>query len=162
MRELIPHPLITLGLTFIWLLMTSFSLGHLILGGAIAIAAGQMVSRLHLPRPHIRRYGLVIRLALLVGLDIIRSNIAVAGIILAGPAEAERRSGFTEIVLRLRDRNAIALLAIIITTTPGTAWMEFDPVSGRLLIHVLDLVDPEAFADLIRNRYESALMEIFE
>ncbi|MDO5631303.1 MAG: Na+/H+ antiporter subunit E [Paracoccus sp. (in: a-proteobacteria)] len=162
MRALFPHPLLTLALTVMWLLLTSPSPGNLILGGAIAIAAGLVVSRLHLPAPQFRRFGLLIRLATIVGVDIIRSNIAVARIMLAGPELAEKSSDFLEMELRVRDRNALALLAIIVTATPGTAWLEYDPSSGKLLLHVLDLVDAEEFRALIQNRYETALMEIFE
>ncbi|MDO5705220.1 MAG: Na+/H+ antiporter subunit E [Paracoccus sp. (in: a-proteobacteria)] len=162
MSVLFPHPLLSLALTTMWLLLTSPSLGNLILGSIIATIAGQIVSRLHLPRPQIRRFGMLIHLALIVGLDIIRSNIAVTGIILGGPDMADRRSDFVELELRLKDRNALALLAIIVTATPGTAWLEYDPVSSKLLIHVLDLVDADEFRALIQDRYETALMEIFE
>ena len=43
-----------------------------------------------------------------------------------------------------------------------TAWVEYDPDSGILLIHVLDLVDKDEWVALIKNRYEALLMEIFE
>ncbi|MDO5613400.1 MAG: Na+/H+ antiporter subunit E [Paracoccus sp. (in: a-proteobacteria)] len=162
MSKLFPYPLLTLALTMIWLLLTSFSAGNLILGSVIAVAAGLVVSRLHLSSPTIRRFGLLIHLGLIVGVDIIRSNIAVARIMIAGPDLAEKRSDFLEMQLRIRDRNALALLAIIVTATPGTAWLEYDPSSGKLLLHVLDLVDAEGFRALIQNRYEAALMEIFE
>ena len=48
------------------------------------------------------------------------------------------------------------------TSTPGTAWIEYASDSGILLIHVLDLVDEEAWVTLIKSRYEAMLMEIFE
>ena len=34
--------------------------------------------------------------------------------------------------------------------------------TGRLLLHVLDLVDEETWVRLIKDRYERRLMEIFE
>ena len=64
--------------------------------------------------------------------------------------------------MRLRDPAALALLAIIITATPGTAWLEYDADTGVLLLHIFDLVDEAQWRDLILNRYESRLLEIFE
>ena len=53
-------------------------------------------------------------------------------------------------------------MAIIITSTPGTLWVEYEAATGRLLLHVLDLVDEETWVRLIKDRYERRLMEIFE
>ena len=49
-----------------------------------------------------------------------------------------------------------------ITATPGTIWVQFDRNAGRLLVHVLDMIDEEAWIQLIKHRYERLLMEIFE
>jgi multicomponent K+:H+ antiporter subunit E len=102
----------------------------------------------------------VVRLAFIVLLDITRSNIAVARIILT-PTH-RMKSGFVTIPLDLRDHYGLAILACIITSTPGTVWVNYDSARGVLLIHVLDLIDEAAWVDLIKNRYERSLMEIFE
>lgn len=162
MRAILPHPLLSLALTLMWLVLTRFTLGHLVLGSTIAIAAGHAMARLHMPSPQIRNWWSLVRLVGYVGIDIIRSNIAVARIIVMGPDYIYKRSGFVEMHLKLRDRNALALLGMIVTATPGTAWLEYEPASGRLLIHVLDLVDPEEWRRIITTRYEALLMEIFE
>ncbi|MDO5657490.1 MAG: Na+/H+ antiporter subunit E [Paracoccus sp. (in: a-proteobacteria)] len=162
MRSAFPHPVLAACLVLMWLLLTRFSLGNLILGTGIAVVASYLMSHLQMPTVRLRNWGKIIRLALIVGVDIIRSNIAVAKVILAGPNSPDTKAGFMEVQLRIRDRHAIALLAIILTATPGTAWVEFDPNSGRLMLHVLDLVDPEEWQELIKNRYEAMLMEIFE
>ena len=44
----------------------------------------------------------------------------------------------------------------------GHGMDRYDPDSGILLIHVLDLVDKDEWVALIKNRYEALLMEIFE
>ena len=41
-------------------------------------------------------------------------------------------------------------------------WVNYDTVRGVLLIHVLDLVDEEAWTRTIKDRYERLLLEIFE
>jgi multicomponent K+:H+ antiporter subunit E len=71
-------------------------------------------------------------------------------------------SGFMDIPLELRAPYGLATLAIIITSTPGTLWVNFDSAKGVLTIHVLDLVDETAWIATIKQRYERRLMEIFE
>jgi multicomponent K+:H+ antiporter subunit E len=162
MSRLLPHPLLTLVLLLIWLMLTRFSLGHVLLGGAIAILASQALASLHPEGPRLRRWDKIARLAGVVFADILRSNAAVASLILTHGRHGRRRSGFLDVPLDLRDRNGLAWLAVIITATPGTAWIEYDAGSDMLLIHVFDLVDEDGWRFLIKNRYESLLLEIFE
>jgi len=55
----------------------------------------------------------------------------------------------------------LATLACIITSTPGTLWVDFNEASGTLTIHVLDLVDETEWVRTIKGRYERPLLEIF-
>ena len=64
--------------------------------------------------------------------------------------------------LELRNEHALAVLALIITATPGTAWVQFDRATGLLVIHVFDLVDEDEWVRLLKTRYEALLMAIFE
>jgi multicomponent K+:H+ antiporter subunit E len=66
------------------------------------------------------------------------------------------------IPLDLRDPTGLAVLAVIITSTPGTAWLDYNSARRTLLLHVFDLVDETAWLNLIKNRYEYLLLEIFE
>ena len=162
MTRWLPHPLLSGFLLAMWLLLNqSLSPGHLLLGAVLALAGGLMVQPLDLPRANLRRPLVLARLLGRVLADIVRSNLAVARIVL-GLKHAERVSGFMTIPLELRDRYGLAVLAIIITATPGTLWISFDPATGRLLIHVLDLVDRAAWTRTIKQRYEGLLIEIFE
>lgn len=161
MSALLPYPLLTAALLVMWLLLNGLSVGQVILGGMIALAASLATAALQPAKPKIRRWDMIPQLVLIVLADILRSNIAVAGIIVQGRRH-KRTSGFVMIPLELRDRTALAVLACIITSTPGTAWVEYHAGSGRLRIHVLDLVDQQAWIDLIKQRYERRLMEIFE
>ena len=77
-----------------------------------------------------------------------------------GLAATQRRSGYVEIPLELRNAYGLAVLACIITSTPGTLWVDFDPASGKLTIHVLDLIDESAWVQTIKGRYERLLLEI--
>lgn len=162
MSRIVPYPLISTALLLMWLLLTSFSIGNAILGGAVALVAGRAMGALQ-PEPlRLRRWPLLFKLFVIVGIDIIRSNIAVAWLILTRGRHGQRKSGFVLIPLTLRDTNALALLACIVTATPGTAWLEYDSETGVLTLHVFDLLDEEEWRHLLHNRYEVLLMEIFE
>lgn len=161
MSRVLPYPLLTAVLLLMWVSLTSFSLGQLLLGAVVAASASRAMAALQPSKPRLRRWRLIPRLAGIVALDILRSNVAVAGIILLG-RRRQRVSGFVAIPLDLRDKTGLAVLACIVTSTPGTAWIEYAQDSGVLLIHVLDLVDEAAWIALIKDRYEALLMEIFE
>ena len=160
MTRLLPFPIASASVLVLWLLLNqSLSPGHILLGGAVAFVGGWALSALDPPRARPRRLGLLFRLAVLVVADIVRSNFAVAGIIL--DFERRRSPGFVEIPLELRDPYGLAMLACIITSTPGTLWVDFNEASGTLTIHVLDLVDQTEWVRTIKGRYERLLLEIF-
>lgn len=160
MRRLLPHPFISASLFLLWLLLNqTVAPGPALVGLAVALIGGRALSLLDQGRPRLRRPGLALLLAGRVLLDIARSNLAVMRIILV--RRAERRAGFLRIRLALRDSQALAVLACILTATPGSAWVEFDAEEGWLLLHVLDLGDEEEWVRLVKERYEQPLMEIF-
>lgn len=161
MSRVLPYPVLTASLTLMWLLLNSFSAAHLVLGLAVALFASRAMAALQPSKPRLRRWQLMPRLLALLLADIARSNIAVCSLILRG-RQSGHTSGFVAIPLDLRDTTGLAVLSCIVTSTPGTAWVEYDSGSGVLLIHVLDLVNDQDWIDLIKNRYETLLLEIFE
>lgn len=161
MTRLIPHPLLSLTLILMWLLLTSFSLGHLVLGTALGLIIGWFFRLLEPEQPRLRRVWPLVKLMGIVAVDILRSNIAVAWLILTRGRHGSRRSGFLEIPLELKDPHALSLLAMIVTATPGTAWLAHDMDSGVLVLHVFDLIDEDDWRELIHTRYETLLMEAF-
>lgn len=161
MTRILPHPLLTLALVAMWLLLTRFTLGQLILGSGLGVLAGLAFARIEPQAPRIRAYWPLVRLFGVVMVDVFRSNWAVAWLILSNGRGGERQSEFVDIPLRLRDPVPLALLAVILTATPGTAWLEFDPESGILILHVFDVVDAEEWRVLVRDRYETLLLEAF-
>lgn len=161
MTQLLPHPLLSGALFVLWLLLNqSLSPGQLIIGGAASLFGGWTFAALATTKARPRRLAAIFRLMAAVLWDIVRSNIAVALIVL-GAGRRERRSGFIQIPLELRDPYGLAALACIITSTPGTLWVELDPTSGTLTIHVLDLQDESEWVRTIKGRYERPLLEIF-
>jgi multicomponent K+:H+ antiporter subunit E len=161
MRIRLQFPAAGVGLLLFWLLLNqSLSLGHIVVGSLIAIVGGWALTTLGLPKARMRRPSALLRLLGLVLADIVRSNIAVARIVL-GFGKRERRSGFVDIPIDLRNPYGLAMLACIITSTPGTLWVNFDERSGKLTIHVLDLLDESDWPGTIKDRYERLLLAIF-
>ena len=162
MNWLLPYPLLSAALVVLWLLLNqSISAGHVILGSLIAVLASWAMAALRPDKPRIRRPGAALRLAGLVLIDILRSNLAVGRIIVRS-REPGVNAGFMTIPLDLRSRQGLAVLSIIITSTPGTVWVNYDAAKGTLLLHVLDLIDETVWIRTIKDRYERRLMEIFE
>ncbi|AMN44121.1 Na+/H+ antiporter subunit E [Rhodoplanes sp. Z2-YC6860] len=161
MTKLFPYPLASVGLLALWLLLNqTVSLGQFIIGVTIALVGGWILYAMKLENARPKKLGAILCLAAVVVADIVRSNIAVARIIL-GSRDKPRTSGFVEIPLELSNSYGLATLACIITSTPGTLWVAFDSASGILTIHVLDLVDQSEWVRIIKQRYERRLLEIF-
>lgn len=159
MSRVLPHPILSLALLGIWLLLTRFSLGHVVLGSAVAVVSGWAFARIEPEAQRPKAVWPLVRLVAIVAADILRSNIAVARLMIGGARQ--RRSAFIHVRLRLSNPLALGMLAVIINATPGTAWLEYDDETGILLLHVFDLVEEADWQDLIANRYEALLMEAF-
>lgn len=157
---MIPYPLLTLSLILMWLLLNGFTLGNMVLGIVVAVFASWAMASLRPDKPKLRKWYLLPKLGAIVLYDIVRSNIAVASIILRGRQKGHVQ-GFLTLPLEIEDRTALAILAVILTSTPGSAWLEYDSNDRTVLLHVLDLVDEAQWIDTIKNRYERLLLEIF-
>ena len=162
MRHILPHPILTVFLIIFWLILQqSVTPGQFILGTLIGILTGLLTHRLGLEKPSLRHPLRLPALMATVALDSARSTDAVAWRALTQKPDM-LRSGFIHVPLKTRDRTVLAFLSMILTATPGTVWVEFDEERGELLLHVLDLVDEAHWVDIISNRYEKRLMEIFQ
>lgn len=91
--------------------------------------------------------------------DIVRANLSVARIVL--DPGFEPRPAWIRVPYGLTDPRGIALLATIVTNTPGTVSTVVDEERREILVHALHAPDPQAIADEIRERYERPLKEIF-
>jgi multicomponent K+:H+ antiporter subunit E len=162
MKRLLPLPLYSLALGAMWLMLNgSVEPAHILLGLALGWSGGLVLARLQPPLGRVRhRATTVFVLFCLVLADIVRSNIAVARIVL-DPRARGRSSGFISMPLESRHPGALAVLACIITATPGTSWARYDAEKNVLSIHVLDLSDEAAWITQFKARYERRLLEIF-
>lgn len=167
MRRVLPHPWLAASLLIAWLLLVqSLSPGSLLLGALFALAGGWALASLAPQRARLRRLAVVPGLLRDVLVEVVRSNNAVARIILRpaaqGTPQRTRRSGFVHVPLDMRDPYGLAALACILTATPGTVWVEYDSVEGMMLLHVIDLIDEKEWIHIVKEKWERRLMEIFE
>jgi multicomponent K+:H+ antiporter subunit E len=172
MNRLFPAPLLSLALGALWLaLNNTLAPGHLLLAALI----GWLVPLIGGPRetlaqavPATRRLWLAARLLGRLLSDIVAANLSVAKRILFVPERALSPCLIT-VELRLESPVAVAMLAGIVTLTPGTVSADIlgDEVAGdestrryRLLVHALDAPDPAGLTAEIRGRYEDLLLEM--
>lgn len=156
-------PLLTIILVVMWLLLNeTLAIGQVLFGTAIAVGLTWWAAKLRPLRPRLYRPQLAIGLLWVVFLDIVRSNIGVGRIILGLVRDREVRSGFLEIPLELEDPHGLAVLAAIITSTPGTVWVDHAADRRILTLHILDLKDETAWIRTIKDRYERPLLGIFQ
>ena len=162
MRSLVPYPILTLGLLLMWLVLNdSVDPAHVLLGSLLGLVGGAAYAQLEPPPGRVDRFAAPAAMLIwLVFVDIVRSNIAVLRIALRMPAPG-RVAGFLAIPLELRDPRGLAVLAAIVTATPGTSWAHHEAAANVLTLHVLDLVDADAWVRQFKDRYERRLMEIF-
>jgi multicomponent K+:H+ antiporter subunit E len=153
--------LLAAALFAIWVLLNgSVAPGIIVLGAVLAAGVSHLFTALDPARTRIRRARAALRLVLAVLMEVIRSNKAVAQIIL-GSRRRDRRSGFVRIPLDTRNPYSLTALACIVTATPGTIWVEYESTENTMLLHVLDLIDEADWSAIIKQRYEKPLMEIF-
>ncbi|MBF5042890.1 Na+/H+ antiporter subunit E [Aggregicoccus sp. 17bor-14] len=162
MRRLFPSPVLSGALFVLWLLLAqAVDAGNLLLGAVLGVLGPQLTARLRPAPVRMRRPLVILRLVGAVLVDMLASNLAVARAILGRRPQA-LRSRFVRIPLAVRDPNALSVLAMIVTTVPGTAWAELSYDRSALLLHVLDVEDEAELIALIQRRYERPLREIFE
>ena len=162
MKRILPSLPLTALLFVVWLLLNqSVSPGTLLMGAVLAVLVPLGTKSLRPGSVTMRKPLVAFKLWAIVMRDFVRSNIRVATLILTRRPR-DIPSGFVQIPLDMRDPHALALLAMILCLTPGTAWAEVSRDRSMLLLHVFEIVDADAMVAMIKQRYERPLMEIFE
>jgi multicomponent K+:H+ antiporter subunit E len=160
MKRLVPRPLLTFTILVLWLMLASdISVGQVLLGTAIGLVIPIVTAPFWPERLRIVRPLVGIRLFLVLLYDIVVANLRVARLVL-GPTD-KLRSQFVEVPLDIDDRFVAVLLGSVVALTPGTVSIDIDRTRRALLVHALDLDDPDELVRLIKTRYEIPLKETF-
>jgi multicomponent K+:H+ antiporter subunit E len=153
--------LLAFGLALAWLVLNDAkTVAQLFFAMLLAILLVRAVHRLRPTHPRVHRLAHAVPLLLHVLADIVRSNVAVAR--LAFRRGLPQRHGFVDVPIELRDPHGLAVLAAIVTSTPGTVWAGVSDDGRSLRLHVLDVADEAALVRTIQERYERPLRRIFE
>ena len=160
MRRLIPHPGLSVLLVAIWLLLAnSLSVGALFMGVIVGVLLPIFTAPFWPGRPDVH-YGKGLRYIVLVLWDIIVANFEVAWIILF-KRNRDLPPAWLVIPMNLETPEAVTVFAGTISLTPGTVSADVSACGCFLLVHALDVADPEAEIAKIKARYEARLQKIF-
>lgn len=162
MKHILPHPILSLLICVVWIMLANeISPGHVVLGLALGVLIPLSTARFWPRRLRVKSLSAMIEYAALVLFDIVVSNIHVAKLVLFRPTD-KLRSVYVTVPLDLTRPELIAMLAGTCNMTPGTVCADLSADGRALLVHCLDLDDPQSMVDLIKNRYERRLKRIFE
>ena len=154
--------LLTIVLALGWAAATgSFSAPNLLLGAAIG-GLGLFVVRQFVSTP--RLLPRAIRIGRLAGtfiVELVRSALRVARLVIRPNVNAHIRPAIVAFPLSAKSDAEITLLANLITLTPGTLSVDVSDDRRFLYIHAIDLADREAFIAEIANGFERQVMEAF-
>jgi multicomponent K+:H+ antiporter subunit E len=160
-RRFLPHPRLSLFVTLIWLaLVNEISAGAVLMGLALGVLMPILTGPFWPDPPRLRHPLKLLGYCGVVMWDIVVANLQVARLILRVPND-QLRSRYVTVPLALTSPEAITVLAGTITMTPGTVSAELSADGRALLVHGLDVPDPEALVADIKSRYEARLLEIF-
>jgi len=156
-------PYLTVVLVGIWLLLNGeLSVMSIAFGVLLALLLVLAIVQLRPVRPRLRHVHLAIPLVATLLADIVLSNLGVARVVLGLTRNRQVRSGFIDIPLELSDPHGLAILAVIVTSTPGTSWAGVAPDGRVLRLHMLDIRNEDEWIRSFKQRYERRLMRIFE
>lgn len=159
-RRLLPSIPQSLTVFAFWLLMAEdYGPGNILMALLLAWLMPLLAGRLEREFARLGRLRGLWRLTGRLLFDIVVANLTVARQVL-GP-EARLNSRFVWIPLELTNIHGISALASVITLTPGTVSAELSEDRSHLLVHCLNVDDPDALVAEIKSRYEAPLREIF-
>lgn len=160
MRRLLPHPILSVILLILWeMLSQSVTVGSLLLGAFLAVTIPLFTSEFWPERPRIRSWGTLLKFTPVFLWDVLVANLRVAWLIVNVAHTLKPR--WLVIPLDVQNPHGITTLANVISLTPGTVSAEVGADRQTLLVHALDVDDPEEEIATIKRRYERPIMEIF-
>ena len=158
-RRWLAHPVLSAFIAASWLLLQgSLAPANLLWAAIFGLVLPWALHPFIAGGPTPRAPAAMLRLALVVLRDIVVANMVVARIVLDPRRQPNPR--WVAVRYDLEDPRAIALLATIITNTPGTVSCRIDERQRVIHVHALDAGDAQAVEAEIKARYEQPLKEI--
>lgn len=159
-RKIFPHPILTLILWAIWMLLNNtFAAGHLVLGFILAMIIPWVTADFWPNKVNIKEPFTLFKFIAIVLWDILVANVKVAKLIL--DKSDKLTPAFFRIDLDIQTPLGISILANTISLTPGTVSCDYRADSHQLLIHGLSVDDIDQAIQEIKQRYEQPLIKVF-
>lgn len=157
--QLFPHPVVFSLVFMAWLMLQhSVSIDNVCMALLLAWGISLISRNFIISTPNIN-WLQAIQLFFIVLYDVVISNLRVAKLVL-GPARNMHPKWY-RVPLDTRHEQVNTILAMIITTTPGTVSAGIDQQRGDILVHSLSTDDEHEDIRLIKQRYEQPLMRIY-
>lgn len=154
-----PHPFVSVMVGVAWILLAaSYTVQSVVMALILAMIIPRLMRPFIARTQHIR-WGLAIKLLFIVLWDILRANIQVVRIVLGSMDKLQPK--WYRVPLETQHEQVNALLAMIITTTPGTVSAGIDQERYDILVHTLSSENEEADIQEVKQRYEALLIQIF-
>jgi multicomponent Na+:H+ antiporter subunit E len=152
-----------LVLALMWGAITgTFTLGNLMLGGGVGFLALWLM-RHQITRPTLfRRFRQAVSLTALFLYEMLVSALRVAVLVLSPNMKRHLKPAIIAFPLSVKTDPEIALLANLITLTPGTLSVDVSSDKKTLYVHALSMPDRQKLIDDIANGFEKKIKEVFE
>ena len=159
LNRCLPHPFVSILVAVSWLMLShSAELFDFTMAIVLGLIIPKLLQSFIVRTPNLN-WKPAIQLFFVVLWDIIVSNVRVEKQVL-GPTQKLQPKWY-RVPLDTEHEHVNTLLAMIITTTPGTVTAGIDQERGDILVHALHSEDPEAEIQDIKARYEAPLILIF-
>lgn len=159
-NTILPHPILTVILWLIWLLLNNtVAAGHMVLGLILAVIIPLLTSSFWPEKIKIKAPLVLFKFLGTVLWDILIANLMVSKLIL-GPNN-NLKPAFFNIELDIQNPLGISFLANTISLTPGTVSCDLNADGNSLLVHALHAEDIDSIIEQIKQRYETPLIKVF-
>ena len=153
------HLLWNILLALLWMsLQGRFSSANFVVGFAIGYSVLLICRPALPPSSYSRKISQVGHLVVYLGWHILLANLQIAWRVLNPRLNV--RPAVIALPLSARTHAEIALLANLITLTPGTLSIDLLPDRSTLYIHVMHLPDPTGFKRSIKRGLERRVLEV--
>jgi multicomponent K+:H+ antiporter subunit E len=161
MNKIIPHPILTISLIIVWLLLNNtIAAGHIVLGTILAILIPWFSASFWEEKVCAKNPIVFLKFVAVVMYDIIIANITVAKQVLG--SNNELKPTLFNLPITIEHPLGISILASTISLTPGTVSCDLSEDKTYLVIHGLSVENVEEEVETILNRYEKPLLEVFK
>lgn len=159
-NKMLPHPILSLILWIIWLLLNNtVAAGHIVLGFVFAILIPLLTASFRPEKVRIKAPLTLLKYLGTVMWDIVIANLMVAKLIMG--RNDKLMPAFFHIKLDIQTPLGISFLANTISLTPGTVSCDLTTDCRYLLVHALHAENSSEIIKHIKQRYEAPLIKVF-